>query len=184
MGDSPHSNGAGTIQECSMPERAVILIVDDDETDQMFIRRAFTRARVLNTLIPIRTGEEAIAYLRGAGQYSSRAECPLPDLVLLDLKLSGISGFEVLTWIRQQPELKALRVVVLTGSTAIEDINLANQLGANSVLMKPLDFENFVQVAGFVKVAGMMEGYWLWLDEKPVVSRLGEDVEVQIPKAA
>jgi CheY-like chemotaxis protein len=183
MGYSPHSNGGGTIQEYSMPERAVILIVDDNEADQMFIRRAFTKARVLNTLIAIRTGEEAVAYLRGTGQYTNRAECPLPDLVLLDLKLSGISGFEVLMWIRQQPELKALRVVVLTGSNAIEDINLANQLGANGILMKPLDFENFVQVAGFVKVGGMMEGYWLWMDENPDVSRPRE-VEVEIPKAA
>jgi CheY-like chemotaxis protein len=167
-----------------MPERAVILIVDDNGADQMFIRRAFAKARVLNPLIALRTGEEAIDYLRGTGQYSSRAECPLPDLVLLDLKLSGISGFEVLMWIRQQPGLKALRVVVLTGSTAIEDINLANQLGANSVLMKPLDFENFVQVAGLVKVFGTMEGYWLWMDEEPEVSRPGQDVEVEIPKAA
>src|SRR5882724_1784491 len=133
-----------------MPERAVILIVEDNEVDLLFIHRAFAKAKVLNPLVSVQTGEEAIAYLKGEGRYVNRAEHPLPDLVLLDLKLTGITGFQVLKWIRQQPGLKALRVVVLTGSTAIEDINLAYQLGANSFLAKPIDFDSFVQVAAAI----------------------------------
>src|SRR6266404_2573296 len=154
-----------------MPERAVILIVEDNELDRVFIRRAFGKARVVNPLLEVQTGEEAIDYLKGEGRYANRGEYPLPDLVLLDLKLTGITGFQVLKWIRQQPELKALRVVVLTGSTAIEDINLAYQLGANSFLAKPMDFDSFVQVAGAVA------GYWIWMNETPEVSRSVEGVK-------
>jgi len=72
----------------------------------------------------------------------------------LDLKLPGRDGFEVLRWIRQQPELKALRVVVLTSSDRIQDVNLAYQLGANSFLVKPVDFERFVEISQALK------GYW------------------------
>jgi CheY-like chemotaxis protein len=125
----------------------------------------------LNPLFNVQTGEEAIAYLKGDERYANRAEYPLPDLVLLDLKLTGISGFQVLKWIRQQPGLRAMRVVVLTGSTAIEDINLAYQLGANSFLAKPMDFDSFVQVAGAVA------GYWIWMNETPEVSRSVEGVK-------
>jgi CheY-like chemotaxis protein len=155
----------------TMPDRALILIVEDNEVDLMLIRRAFAKAKVLNPLFSVQTGEEAIAYFKGDGCYANRAEYPLPDLVLLDLKLTGISGFQVLKWIRQQPGLWALRVVVLTGSTAIEDINLAYQLGANSFLAKPMDFDSFVQVAGSIA------GYWLWMNETPEVSRSVADVK-------
>src|SRR6266404_2742778 len=108
-----------------MGERAVILIVEDNEMDRVFIRRAFAKARVLNPLVEVHTGEEAVSYLKGEGRYANRDEYPLPDLVLLDLKLTGITGFQVLKWIRQQPGLSEVRVVVLTGSTATENINLA-----------------------------------------------------------
>jgi len=90
-------------------------------------------------------------------------------VVLLDLKLPGIGGFAVLEWIRQQPGLKALRVVVLTGSTDIKDVNRAYQLGSNSFLVKPVDFDSFVQVAA------ALAGYWLWMSKKPEVSRVACD---------
>ena len=155
-------------KELRVPDGGVILIVEDNEVDLLRIQRAFSKAKVLNPLFTVRTGEEAIEYLKGVGQYASRNEYPLPELVLLDLKLIGINGFQVLKWIREQPGLRGLRVVVLTGSTAVDDINLAYQLGANSFLVKPMDFESFVQIAGAVA------GYWVWMSKSPETTRAEE----------
>jgi CheY-like chemotaxis protein len=152
-----------------MPAHSWILIVEDNEVDLMLIRRAFTKARVLNPLFSVGSGEEAICYFKGEGRFANREEYPLPDLVLLDLKLPGLSGLEVLKWIRAQPGLRGMRVVMLTGSSTIEDINQAYQLGANSFLVKPMDFDTFVQIAGAVA------GYWVWLSEAPETSRPAPD---------
>lgn len=148
-----------------MPENPVILLVEDQEEDILLIRRAFKKANLLNTLQVVRDGEEAIAYLKGVETYRNRNEYPLPALVLLDLKLPRLSGLEVLKWIRGQPGLSVLRVVVLTASQRIQDVNLAYQLGANSFLVKPVEFENFVSVVN------ALQGYWLWTDKAPEVSR-------------
>jgi CheY-like chemotaxis protein len=148
-----------------MSDQALILLVEDSETDVLLTRRAFSKANLLNPLQVVSDGEEAIAYLKGEGKYANRAEYPLPELMLLDLKLPNRNGFEVLRWIRQQPEFRALRVVVLTSSDQIRDVNQAYQLGANSFLVKPVDFEHFVQVSQAVK------GYWLWMSRAPEVSR-------------
>ena len=148
-----------------MSDQALFLLVEDAETDAILIRRAFIKGNIVNPLQVVPSGDQAIAYLKGEGPFANRAEYPLPELVLLDLKLPGIDGFQVLRWIRQQPELKALRVVVLTSSDRIQDVNLAYQLGANSFLVKPVDFERFVEISQALK------GYWLWLSKAPEVSR-------------
>jgi CheY-like chemotaxis protein len=148
-----------------MSDEAVFLLVEDTEDDVALIRRAFSKANVLNPLQVIRSGEEAIAYLSGVGPFMNRVEYPLPALVLLDLKMPGLDGFEVLRWIRLQPGLKGLRVVVLTSSNNMRDVNLAYQLGANSFLVKPVDFEKFVEISQALR------GYWLWLDKAPDVIR-------------
>jgi CheY-like chemotaxis protein len=148
-----------------MSEQALFLLVEDNEDHVVLIRRAFTKSKVVNPLQVVRNGEDAIAYLEGTGRFSNRAEFPLPALILLDLKLTGMDGFDVLRWIRQQPTLRAIRVVVLTSSNAIGDVNLAYQLGANSFLVKPVDFEDFV------RVTQALQGYWLWSDKAPEVSR-------------
>src|SRR5438132_9641097 len=141
-----------------MPDTAVILLGDDSDDEVMLSRRAFRDAKLLNPLQVVRDGDEAIAYLKGEGRYANRAEYPLPALLLLDLKMPRKNGFEVLEWIRQQPTLSGLRVVVLTGSTEIRDVNRAYQLGANSFLVKPVEFDQFVSV---IRAVG---GYWLWMD--------------------
>lgn len=146
-------------------DQAVFLLVEDNDNDALLLRRAFVKARVLNPLHVARSGEEAIAYLSGTGKYATRSEYPLPSLVLLDLKMPGLDGFDVLRWIRQEPELRALRVVVLTSSDELRDINLAYQLGANSFLVKPADFERFVEISQ------ALNGYWMWLDKAPELSR-------------
>src|SRR5438046_1544463 len=134
-----------------MPERAVILLAEDREDDVLLIRRAFARAQVTNPFFVVRDGEEAIEYLKGEGRYSNRAEYPLPSLMLLDLKMPRTDGFEVLKWIREQPDLRGLRVIVLTTSDHIRDANLAYQLGANSFLVKPFEFETFVGLSQALK---------------------------------
>jgi CheY-like chemotaxis protein len=148
-----------------MSEQALFLLVEDNEDHVALIRRAFIRSKVVNPVQVVPNGEEAIAYLKGTGRFSNRAEFPLPALILLDLKLTGMDGFDVLRWIRAQPTLRAIRVVVLTSSNAIKDVNLAYQLGANSFLVKPVDFDDFV------RVTQALQGYWLWSDKAPEVSR-------------
>jgi len=143
----------------------LFLLVEDNEDHVLLIRRAFVKSKVLNPLQVVRTGEDSIAYLEGTGRFSNRAEFPLPSVILLDLKLTGMDGFEVLRWIRQQPGFRAVRIVVLTSSNAIRDVNLAYQLGANSFLVKPVDFEDFV------RVTQALQGYWLWTDKEPEISR-------------
>ena len=113
----------------------------------------------------VHDGEEAIGYLKGEGKYSRRDEFPLPTLLLLDLKMPKSDGFDVLTWIRGQKELSAIRIVVLTGSDDEGDIDRAYSLGANSFLVKPLDFERFTQISRAIS------GYWLWLDRAPSATR-------------
>ena len=109
--------------------------------------------------------DEAINYLSGLGKYSLRDEFPLPDLLLLDLKMPGADGFEVLRWVRRQPGLRNLRVVVLTASNEIRDVQKAYQLGANSFMVKPTDFEDTTQMAK------TLADYWLGLSWAPETSR-------------
>jgi CheY-like chemotaxis protein len=126
----------------SPPLQPLVLAVDDNDDDVMLIRRAFERAAVGNPLRVVRSGLEALAYFNGEPPYEDRAEHPLPGLVLLDIKMPGMDGFEVVKWIRSRSDLNPIAVVMLTSSDAIRDVNLAYQLGANSFLVKPLDFWN------------------------------------------
>jgi CheY-like chemotaxis protein len=159
----PQELSLWTIQ--GMSAQALILLVDDSDNDIVLMRRAFIKARVLNPLLTIASGEEAVAYLTGTGRYANRAEYPLPGLILLDIKMQGMDGFDVLRWIRSQPGLKSLRVVMLTSSNEMRDVNLAYQLGANSFLIKPVDFERFVEISQ------ALSGYWLWMDKAPEAYR-------------
>jgi len=121
----------------------MILLAEDLEDDILLIRRAFAAAKISTPLFVVRDGEEATAYVSGTGKYSNRAEYPLPHLILLDLKMPRMDGFEFLRWIRQHPQLKAIPVIVLTSSEDIYDVNRAYELGANSFLVKPLEFINY-----------------------------------------
>jgi len=136
-------------------ESAVILLVEDREDDIVLIRRAFERANLANHIYVVRDGEEAVAYLLGNSPFSNRDEYPRPDLVLLDLKMPKMDGLEVLRWLRLQPGFGAIPVVVLTASEDIRDVNKAYALGANSFLVKPLDFQNSLAL---VK---SLHKYWL-----------------------
>ena len=148
-----------------MPERMIILLVEDRDDDILLVRRAFAAARVDTPLYVVRDGETAIEYLLGVGKYSRREEFPLPNLVLLDLKMPKMGGIEVLRWIRQQPQLKALRVIVLTSSEDIFDVNQAYEAGANSFLVKPLEFINYPAMMRTLST------FWLRDSKAPVVER-------------
>jgi CheY-like chemotaxis protein len=114
-----------------------ILIVDDNEDDVFAIRRALRKAEVSNPQEVVSNGQLAMDYLAGIGPYSDRARFPLPFIVFLDLKMPFRDGFDVLTWMREQPTLSDIVVVVLTGSDEVRDHQRAYSLGARSYLVKP-----------------------------------------------
>jgi len=148
-----------------MQEEAVILLVEDRGDDILLIQKAFSRAQIPNPMMVVRDGDEAMAYLAGEGKFSNRAEYPLPWLILLDLKMPRVDGFEVLRWIRKQPGFSSMIVIVLTSSEHIQDVNRAYQLGANSFMVKPLEFDNAVSVSK------MIQQYWLMHNRFPEVNR-------------
>ena len=139
----------------------VILLAEDDPNDVLLIQRAFQRTHLANPVQVVRDGEEALAYLSGQGAFADRERHPLPVLMLMDLKMPRKTGLEVLAWLRQQPVLKRLPVIVLTSSNQSPDINRAYELGANSYLVKPAGFDSLLEL---VKNLDM---YWLILNEKP-----------------
>src|SRR5918992_3389842 len=143
----------------------VILIAEDSPDDVLMLQRAFRDAVIETPLHFVANGEEAIAYLKGDGKFANRAEYPVPDLLLLDLKMPRTNGFEVLEWLQQEPSLAPLRTVVLTTSDDIWDVNRAYTLGANSFLVKPLDFTDFKNTIQSIY------NYWLSLDRSPEVRR-------------
>ncbi len=150
-----------------MPDPDLILLVEDDEDHAFLIRRVFWKGTPIMPLQVVTSGEEAIEYLEGAGRYSNRAEFPLPRVVLLDLRLPGMDGFEVLRWIRQRPGLKTLRVVVMTCSEFEQDASLACILGADSFITKPADFASLIQMIQASRA------FWLGFDTAPKVFRAG-----------
>ena len=138
-----------------------LLLVEDEDNDVLLLRRAFVKAGILNPIHAVSSAEGALAYLAGEGVYADRLKYPLPTLVLLDLKLPGKDGFEVLEWIRRHPTLSALRVIVLTSSTRARDSDRAHQLRANSYLIKPVEFDHLVALSS------TLGNYWLRMNEAP-----------------
>ena len=145
---------------------STILLVEDSEDDILLLERALRNARLANPLKVVKDGEEAIKYLSGDSAYADRTRYPFPFLILLDLRLPRLSGFEVLAWIRDQPDFAELIVVVLTNSDHVPDVSQARDLGANSYLVKPGSFEELVEMVKRIK------GRWLLLNrpaEDPVL---------------
>ncbi len=138
-----------------------ILMAEDDPDDVMLIQRAFQKAGMGKLLQIVRDGGQAINYLSGKAEYKDRGHHPMPFLMLLDLKMPGTNGFEVLQWIRTQPELRRLLVVVLTSSNLQTDVDKAYELGANSYLVKPVEF------AELVNLLQRFEVYWSEINRTP-----------------
>jgi CheY-like chemotaxis protein len=127
--------------------KACILVVEDDPNDALLLERSFQK---VCDDVPVRRvchGAEAVAYLRGDGAYSDRSLHPLPAMVLLDLKMPVMDGMELLTWLKNNPSVAALPVVVLSGSARAADMQQARNLNASEYIVKPFDFEEWKSVA-------------------------------------
>lgn len=134
-----------------MPRSGPILLIEDNEDDVFFMRRAFKSAGIENQLLVVMDGQQAIDYLGGKEEFCDRTRFPLPVLVLLDLKLPHKSGHEVLSWIREQPDFETLIVIVLTTSRETSDIEKAYRLGANAYLVKPPGAPELIEIVTSLK---------------------------------
>jgi CheY-like chemotaxis protein len=128
-----------------MSARGLILLVEDSRDDAFFLRRAFLKAGFSHPIVDVRNGQQAMNYLSGNALYADRSLYPLPKLVLVDLKMPLIDGFELLTWVQNRPELEHLPVVVISSSDLATDKEKAAKLGAKDYFVKPVDPEGLVR---------------------------------------
>jgi CheY-like chemotaxis protein len=142
----------------NMPELKHILLVEDDPYDAELIITGLAENNLANSVVTVRDGEEALDYLRFHGKFTDRKGGD-PVVVLLDLKLPKINGLEVLKQIKADEKLKCLRVVILTSSKEDRDVLEGYKLGANSYIVKPVDFHKFIDV---IKLIG---SYWAIVTE-------------------
>lgn len=139
--------------------RIPVLIVEDNEDDFLLLERAFRKAEVPAILKWVKDGSEAKAYLLGEGSYANRVEYPFPGFILADLKMPRMDGFELLAWVRSIVFLRRIPFVVLTSSNQNSDINKAYDMGANSYLVKPGEFQDLMQLSKAIRF------YWLSDDQ-------------------
>ena len=144
-----------------MARDATILLAEDESADVFLMRRALLKAGISNLLCVVRDGEEAVEYIRGIGKFADRKTHPIPAILLLDLNMPKKSGFEVLEWVRAESELKGLPIIVLSTSNQERDIRMAYNLGANSYLTKPSNFDQLVEMVR------MVEANWLRMNIQP-----------------
>jgi DNA-binding response OmpR family regulator len=130
---------------------AAILLVEDDENDALFLRRAMKRAGILNPIQRVCDGREALDYFQGAQRFGNRNEYPLPSLVLLDLKLPHVMGLDVLKWVRDQGQFKSTVVVVRSASQYQNDIANAHRHGADDYLVKPSGLDQLDVIARMIR---------------------------------
>ena len=147
-----------------MGKKALILLVEDNIMDVELTLDAFQEARLENKIQVARTGEEALEYLLGEGEFSDRKMHPLPSIILLDLKMPGIDGFGVLKKVKNTDEIKRIPIIILTSSKEEGDRALSYDCGANSYLVKPVSFD------GFLDVVKKVTDYWFSLNVEPPVN--------------
>ncbi len=141
-----------------MNELSTILLVEDNPDDAELLEYAFRKAGIANPLLAVTDGDAAVEYVGGTGAYADRRRHPLPELILLDLKLPRRSGFEVLGFIRGQDATRHTPVVVLTSSCQHGDIQRAYEAGANSYLVKPVGPDTLIEMVRSLKA------YWIKLN--------------------
>ena len=139
-----------------------ILVAEDELGDVLLLRRAFAKAGVNVPVYFAKDGQEVINYLEGKAPFENPITYPLPNLLLLDLKLPNVDGFQVLAWLRAQPGLCRMLVVVFSASSNPEDISRAYALGANSYVIKPQD------AGELVGVVDRLQNYWLRINTAPL----------------
>ena len=143
------------------PAAVDILLVEDSPADVELTLRSLQHVKLANPIATVNDGAEALEFLLGTGAYAGRAGAAPPKVIFLDLKLPKVSGLEVLERLKSDPRTREIPVVVLTSSAEEPDIKASYRLGANSYLVKPVDFEKFVES---VSHAGL---YWLLLNKPP-----------------
>jgi two-component system, response regulator len=143
-------------------KKKMILLVEDNPDDEELALRALKQHSILNDVVVVRDGAEALEFLFGTGAYAGRDATELPELVLLDLKLPKLNGTEVLEQLRSDPRTKRLPVVILTSSSEEEDIVTSYMQGANSYVRKPIRF------ADFTRAIEQVGNYWLLLNRTTV----------------
>ena len=147
-----------------MPPRTIrVLLIEDNPMDVELTLDAFTEVEMESSVRVARNGREGLEYLLGEGEFADRTRHPLPDLVLLDLKMPGVSGHEVLQTIKATPGIRRLPVVVLTSSKEEGDLITSYDNGANSYLVKPISF------TGFLEMVEALVEYWLALNVRPPI---------------
>ncbi len=144
-----------------MSDAPIILQVEDREEDVYLLQRALQRANLSATVHVATDGQDAIDYLAGHGRYADRRQFPLPYLVLLDLKLPLVMGLDVLGWVRSQPALRRLIIIVLSSSIHEADVQRAYELGANAFLVKPSDMNTLADMCQALK------HFWLTYNQPP-----------------
>lgn len=134
-------------KESYNPSRQVLIVLaaEDDRADRFFLTEAVQSAGMPVALHTVRDGEEALKYLRAEGEFGDREKHPVPDLLLLDLKMPNMSGLEVLRWVKENPDYKWIPAIVLSGSVMMDDIREAYDLGASGFFTKPNSFEELKQ---------------------------------------
>ena len=147
-----------------MSDERLILLIEDNPTDVRLIRRALTKASVVNPVQVVADGDLAVAYLSGEPPFVDRQAHPLPGLILLDLKLPKRSGLEVLQWAKAQPVLSRIPIVILTSSRMPGDVHAAYDGHANSYLVKPVEFDELQRMMAAVN------GFWIREAEPPADS--------------
>lgn len=145
-------------------EPLAILLVEDDPDHAELVMRCFEEHQVANRLFHVRDGESALDFLHHRGAYTYPATSPRPHLVLLDLRLPGIGGLDVLAEIKTSPTLKTMPVVVLTTSSARPDIESAYDQHVNSYVVKPLDFDKFRLLMKELGFYWLMWNHYPWSD--------------------
>jgi CheY-like chemotaxis protein len=141
-----------------MLDHAPILLAEDDKNDVFLMRRGLQKAGVPNPLFVVENGRQVIDYLAGNGEYAARDKFPLPGLMLLDLKMPWMDGFDVLAWLRSRKQFDSLPVVVLTSSKLQSDVDRSRQFGVYDYRVKPQALEDLVRLLDDVRKC--------WLDER------------------
>ena len=139
-----------------------VLVAEDEPTDALILRIAFEQAGISRSLVVVRDGEEAVNYLCGNPPYTDRSVHPLPAMILLDLKMPRMTGFDVLAWLASRPDFKHLPAVVFSSSSEEQDVSRARQMGARDYLIKPHSISDYVKIVQTIRTR--------WLSTTPDVS--------------
>lgn len=140
-----------------------ILLIEDNQDDIDLTLRAFKKHKLANEIRVIQDGAEAVEFLFCTGKYADRNIGDVPSFVLLDLNLPKVNGLEILKKIRENPKTKCIPVIILTSSKYDQDVINSYELGVNSYIRKPVDFNKFIEAID------QIEAYWLILNEPPII---------------